>query len=41
VVDTTGHSDYWRRRTGSLQNQAAIVVGEYDKVTLEHGEPPA
>jgi hypothetical protein len=41
VVDTTGHSDYWRKDTLSLRNQAAIVVGLYDEVTLEHGEPPA
>jgi hypothetical protein len=40
-VDTTGHSDYWRKDTLSLRNQAYIVVGQYDKVSLEHGEPPA
>lgn len=39
-VDTTGHSDYWRRGTDSLENQAAIVAGHYAAVTLEHGEPP-
>lgn len=39
-VDTSGHSDYWRRGTDSLENQAAIIVGHYDAVTLEHGEAP-
>ena len=39
-VDTNGHSDYWRRGTDSLENQAAIIVGHYGAVTLEHGEAP-
>ena len=40
VVDTTGHSDYWQRDSQSLDNQARIVVGQYDKVGLVHGEVP-
>jgi hypothetical protein len=40
VVDTEGHSDYWRPGSESLLNQAHIVVGQYDKVTLEHGSAP-
>lgn len=39
-VDTTGHSDYWKRGSESLGNQAAIVVGRYELVDLEHGERP-
>lgn len=39
-VDTTGHSDYWKRGSESLDNQAAIVVGRYELVDLEHGERP-
>jgi len=41
VVDTEGHSDYWKRDTDSLENQAAIVVGHYGAVHLEHGEAPS
>lgn len=40
VVDTTGHSDYWRRDTLSLENQAMVIIGEYEQVQLEHGAPP-
>ena len=39
-VDTSGHSDYWKRDTVSLRNQAAIVVGQYDVVSLDHGSAP-
>jgi Alpha/beta hydrolase len=39
-VDTSGHSDYWKQGSESLLNQAYIVVGKYDKVTLDHGSPP-
>lgn len=40
-VDTTGHSDYWKQGSESLRNQARIVVGRYDAVTLDHGSPPS
>lgn len=39
-VDTSGHSDYWRRESQSLDNQARVVVGRYDDVGLVHGAPP-
>lgn len=31
-VDTSGHSGYWTERSTSIKNQAAVVVGRYDKV---------
>ncbi|MEU3183600.1 alpha/beta hydrolase [Streptomyces sp. NPDC006923] len=31
-VDTSGHSDYWKRDSLSLKNQAAVVVGHYADV---------
>ncbi|MEU4496881.1 alpha/beta hydrolase [Streptomyces sp. NPDC023998] len=31
-VDTSGHSDYWNRGSQSLKNQAAVVVGNYNRV---------
>jgi len=31
-VDTSGHSGYWNRGSLSLQNQAAVVVGNYGDV---------
>ncbi|MEU2062164.1 alpha/beta hydrolase [Streptomyces sp. NPDC013455] len=31
-VDTGGHSAYWTEGSTSLKNQAAVVVGRYDKV---------
>ena len=40
VVDTSGHSDYWNPGSQSIQNQAAIVVGEYSKAGLQHGVAP-
>lgn len=40
TVDTPGHSDYWRPESRSVLNQAAVVVGQYDQVELEHGAPP-
>jgi hypothetical protein len=40
VVDTHGHNAYWDVNTVSLKNQAAIVVGQYDRVSLEHGSAP-
>jgi hypothetical protein len=39
-VDTHGHSDYWQEGSLSLQNQAAIVVGRYNLVVLDHGSGP-
>lgn len=32
---SAGHSEYWDRDTDSLRNQAAVVTGQYGKVTLE------
>lgn len=37
VTDTSGHSGYWETDSESLRNQARIVVGQYDRVTLVHG----
>ncbi|WP_308401828.1 alpha/beta hydrolase [Streptomyces noursei] len=31
-TDTEGHSNYWTPESRSLKNQAAVVVGQYDKV---------
>ncbi|MFH9012486.1 alpha/beta hydrolase [Streptomyces sp. NPDC017943] len=31
-VDTSGHSDYWNENSQSPKNQAAVVVGRYDRV---------
>jgi hypothetical protein len=38
-VDTEGHSDYWRPGSESLRNQAWILLGRYDRVTLVDGAP--
>ncbi|MCS0603012.1 alpha/beta hydrolase family protein [Streptomyces sp. LP11] len=35
-VDTSGHSGYWDEDKDSLKNQAAVVVGRYDKVQEDH-----
>jgi hypothetical protein len=40
VVDTPGHAGYWLPDSASLRNQAAIVVGRYDLVSLVHGALP-
>ncbi len=32
-TDTDGHSGYWDADSGSLKNQARVVVGKYDEVT--------
>jgi Alpha/beta hydrolase len=40
VVDTEGHSAYWTPNSTSLTNQAYIVAGQYNLVSLEHGSPP-
>ncbi len=37
AVDTSGHSDYWNNNSESLTNQARILVGAYDKTTLDKG----
>jgi hypothetical protein len=39
-VDTSGHSDYFENDSLSLFNQAAVLVGQYDVVLLEHGTVP-
>ena len=39
-VDTSGHSNYWKNGSQSLLNQAAVVVGQYGDVTLDHGKAP-
>ncbi|GAB2614403.1 hypothetical protein GCM10027168_53790 [Streptomyces capparidis] len=42
-TDTIGHSDYWNYGSESLQNQAHVVVGQYDRITEpaynDEGEP--
>ncbi|MER6976531.1 alpha/beta hydrolase [Streptomyces carpinensis] len=35
-VDTSGHSGYWDEDSKGLKNQAAVVVGRYDKVQEEN-----
>jgi pimeloyl-ACP methyl ester carboxylesterase len=40
ATDTHGHSAYWTPGSQSLDNQALIVVGDYELVTLEHGSAP-
>ncbi|MFF0659236.1 alpha/beta hydrolase [Micromonospora tulbaghiae] len=39
-VDTSGHSDYWRPNSQVLNSQAAVIIGDYDAVALEHGKAP-
>jgi hypothetical protein len=39
-VDTSGHSDYFENDSLSLVNQSRILVGEYERVQLEHGTVP-
>ncbi len=39
-TDTTGHGGYWQPGSLSLNNQAAIVVGNYSEVQLVHGMAP-
>ena len=41
TTSTSGHGGYWRPGSDSLLNQAYIVTGQYDRVTLVHGERPA
>ncbi|MFF8439397.1 alpha/beta hydrolase [Streptomyces californicus] len=33
--ESEGHSEYWDPGTDSLRNQAAVVTGQYGKVTIE------
>jgi hypothetical protein len=45
-VDTRGHGGYWDLDpqglpTQSLLNQASVVVGQYQAVTLDRGAPPS
>jgi hypothetical protein len=40
-IDTHGHSGYWGANSTSLRNQAAIVVGSYDRVALDYGKAPS
>ncbi len=39
-VDTEGHTQYWNPDSGSLKNQANILVGQYGLTSLEHGAAP-
>jgi hypothetical protein len=39
-VDTSGHSAYWDEGSESLRNQARILVGDYQRTTLNHGQAP-
>ncbi|MFE7318492.1 alpha/beta hydrolase [Streptomyces sp. NPDC057555] len=34
-TDTEGHRHYWNPESRSLKNQAAVVVGQYDKVVTD------
>jgi hypothetical protein len=40
VVDTSGHSDYWNPGSESIENQAFVVVGQYSRTGLQHGQSP-
>ncbi|WP_231925098.1 alpha/beta hydrolase [Micromonospora purpureochromogenes] len=40
AVDTSGHSGYWTPNSQVLASQAAVIVGDYDAVALEHGKAP-
>ncbi|RZU48750.1 alpha/beta hydrolase family protein [Krasilnikovia cinnamomea] len=39
-VDTPLHTSYWDRGSDSLNNQGAIIAGNYEAVTLDHGTKP-
>ncbi|SCL36940.1 PPE family protein [Micromonospora pallida] len=39
-VDTSGHSGYWTEDSQVLRSQAAVIVGHYQAVALDHGEAP-
>ena len=40
-VDTQGHSGYWGANSESLRNQARVIVGKYEAVTLDSGKAPS
>jgi hypothetical protein len=40
VADTDGHTHYWNPGSQSLNNQAAIIAGDYGAVGLDHGRIP-
>jgi hypothetical protein len=40
TVDTEGHTEYWNPDSRSLQNQASILMGQYEWTTLDHGSAP-
>jgi hypothetical protein len=40
VADTGGHTSYWEPASESLNNQARVLAGRYDKVTLNSGTIP-
>jgi pimeloyl-ACP methyl ester carboxylesterase len=39
-ADTPGHTHYWDNDTESLKNQARVLAGTYDQVTLNSGSIP-
>ena len=39
-VDTSGHSGYWTPNSRALAAQAAVIIGDYDAVALQHGKAP-
>jgi hypothetical protein len=39
-VDTDGHTSYWDRGSTSLDNQGAIIAGDYEAVGMDHGQKP-
>jgi hypothetical protein len=39
-VDTPLHTSYWERGSESLNNQGAIIAGDYEAVGLDHGTKP-
>jgi hypothetical protein len=40
-VDTQGHRGYWTDHSQSTLNQASIIVGQYEAVTLDYGKVPS
>ena len=40
VADTPGHTSYWEPDSDSLNNQARVLAGAYDNVTLTSGQAP-
>ncbi|MBW6433394.1 alpha/beta hydrolase family protein [Actinoplanes hulinensis] len=40
VADTGGHTSYWEPDSQSLKNQARVLAGVYDEVTLNSGTAP-